>query len=917
MKKRVFYAVVLLINVLLITNCYVKTSKTEKLKNQHAKFLKNHPFNKTVSLSKKERKKQGLPPNAYYEQEYLNEINPATGRTHPENYIQLQQELKNQRLSQRVPGDAANNAWEERGPNNVGGRTRTLLLDPNDANHKRVFAGGVSGGLWVNNDITDVNSSWSRVGIDENLSISCITVDPNNSQIMYVGTGESYTGDQAIGNGVWKSTDGGTTWTNVFNDNNNPNITDRLFYINTIKAWNNPSTNQTEVFIGVGGAYYTEGAQWAGDGKTGLFKSTDGGANWVKQNLPSIPGSATEYEPNDIEVGIDNTLWIATEGNVYGKGGGTVIKSSDGTNFTTAYINPTAYASRSQIALSKQDANTMYMVIAIKHYSGGQLQAPFLKFVKTTNGFSTTTDVNLPADVDTDLSPLDFTRGQAGYDLLLEVDPTDDTILYTGGINLFRSTNSGSSWSQISKWSNNNDMAGLTVPLVHSDQHILIFDPTNSDKAVIGNDGGVFYASSLTNASSVTTSISARNKDYNVMQFYNGAIGQDANSDQLLAGAQDNGTQFIDGASPGINSSVQAFGGDGAYSFIDKDGVYAISSYVYNVKGISTLPFDGTYSYIDNDQSSGSFINPQELDDNLDILYANSYNNSGSTRFARYTSLTAVNPVRTNFTIGSSNSHCTALKISPFTTGSSTLFLGTATGKLYKISNADTNPSSTDISSFSFVGSISSIEFGANENEILVTFHNYGVTSIWFTEDGGTTWMNKEGNFPDIPVKAILMNPLNNDQVIIGTQLGVWYTYNFKDANPNWQQAYNGMSNVKVTSFELRTSDNTILATTYGRGMFTGKFTAATAATTTIDFHSSFDVYPTISDGHFTVSTNLDLGKTNLTIFDIQGKQVFTQKVDFNHQKKQEISVTLTSGVYIVHLIDEQQQKSTRKIIIK
>jgi len=82
------------------------------------------------------------------------------------------------------------NEWVERGPNNVGGRTRMVMYDPNDATHKRVFAGGVSGGLWVNDDITDVNSSWTQVGIDDNLSVTCMAVDPNNSQIMYIGTGE-------------------------------------------------------------------------------------------------------------------------------------------------------------------------------------------------------------------------------------------------------------------------------------------------------------------------------------------------------------------------------------------------------------------------------------------------------------------------------------------------------------------------------------------------------------------------------------------------------------------------------------------------------------------------------------------------------------------------------------------------------
>ena len=114
-----------------------------------------------------------------------------------------------------MPGENSN-SWEERGPDNVGGRTRTIMFDPNDATNKRVFAGGVSGGLWVNDDITDGASAWTEVNIPQNLGISCITYDPNNTNIFYVGTGESYVFGDVNGNGVWKSIDGGANWIQVF-----------------------------------------------------------------------------------------------------------------------------------------------------------------------------------------------------------------------------------------------------------------------------------------------------------------------------------------------------------------------------------------------------------------------------------------------------------------------------------------------------------------------------------------------------------------------------------------------------------------------------------------------------------------------------------------------------------------------------
>ncbi len=907
MKRRLLF---LSLGVLLITAIgvlFVKTDSTEtsvaELREKHKQHLENSPFTETLKLTKAERKAKGLPPNKFYEREWELTMNPATGRPEPGKVLELQNQLLEDRRLGRLPGDAVDNAWVERGPNNVGGRTRVVFFDPNDNTNSRVFAGGVSGGLWVTNDIT-TDGGWTQVaGVPGNMNVSCYAIDPNDSNTWYIGTGEQYTFGAAVGSGVYKTTDGGTTWTNIpvqlagggsFDFNATNSFFAGMFYINDIEAWDNGGN--TEVFVGVGAHVYGDSSSptsWLGLQSSGLYRSTDDGANWSRiesANMQFTFSSANYYFiPNDFEIGADNTLWmgtIATPG-IGGGGGGRIFSTTNGSTWTEAGASPLTNGNRVELAMSSTNANKMYALI--------QTNANPAMYV-STNKFGAVTATSLPNDPDGSVTAADFTRGQSFYDLVIEVDPSDDDRVFIGGINVHRTTNGGTSWNTISHWSTSWSTAGS---LVHADQHALTFRPGNSNQAVLGHDGGVSFANNLSASGNNLSAIYDVDDDYNTVQFYYGGIGPSATNELLIAGAQDNGSQFINGGSAGINGTFDVSGGDGAYSTIDQDGNYMIVSYVYNVHYYRRLPYTGAGYTIQNNQNEGDFINPAGLDHNQNVMYANG--TAGTTyRINRY-DLGTNSSTKTQLTNALLDAAPTAFEVSPFTTGSSTLFVGTSNGKLLRLANADGSPTWSEVTGSGFVGSVSDIEFGADEDELFVTFHNYGVTSIWHTTNGGTSWSSKEGDLPDMPVKAILQNPLAANEVIVGTELGVWATSNFGDASPTWVQSYNGMSDVKVMDLDLRAADNAVMATTFGRGMFTGQFLATSTPTfnmaATNDPQSVCDNVDAVFNFDFTAIAGFNETTTFSASGNPAGSSVAFNPTSLNNTGTFDMTVSNLSGV--------------------
>ncbi|SHG78096.1 immunoglobulin-like domain-containing protein [Winogradskyella jejuensis] len=822
----------------------------EEQRAAHEAIVANSPFKETLKWDKRKRKKEGLPPNRYFEQMWELTVNPSTGKLDDGELTILREEIAQQRASERNPGEAGND-WDERGPNDIGGRTRAILFDPNDATNNTVYAGGVSGGLWKNTNITSSSSQWQRVeNVPGNLSVTSITVDPNNSNRWYVGTGEQYTAGDVVGNGVYVTNDGGNSWTSVnippagpgtFEFNASNLFLSGIFYVNDVVAWNNGGN--TELFVGVGAHVYGDSSSptnWLGLQTAGLYRSTDGGSTWGRIETPNLQfdfsGTAYPVIPNDFEIGADGKLWMGTitTPGIGGGGGGRVFSTTNGSTWTEAGASPLTDSNRVEIAVSSTNANKMYALTQ-------GVSSPVHVYT-TTNGFNTISSGALPNDADQGIPANDFCRGQAFYDLMIEVDPNNDNILYVGGIDLFRSTNSAGSWTQISKWSNNPGLNTLSAPLVHADQHAMTFRPGNSNQAVFGNDGGIYYASSLSTASSNGSAIGVRNNNYNVTQYVKAGIGPNGSGSTnviFTAGAQDNGSQaFRNGnAAPGINGSEELSDGDGFYTFVDKDGQYMIATFVNNVIYRFNLPWNGLgrrqggATTLASSQTTGDFVNQMDYDSDANRLLTN--NSSGSSFSIR--SINVASNSSGTFTNAALTAKPTAFRASPF--ANNVWYVGLANGGLVRLSNVTNNSATFTTINTPFVGSVSSVRYGETANDIFVTIHNYGVTSVWATSNGGSSWQNKEGDLPNIPVRDMLQNPLNRNEAILATQLGVWSTSNFNSSSPNWTQAYNGMSDASVTSFDYWAvngddNNNQIIASTYGRGVFTGTFTATTVPDT-------------------------------------------------------------------------------------
>ena len=407
-----------------------------------------------------------------------------------------------------------------------------------------------------------------------------------------------------------------------------------------------------------------------------------------------------------------------------------------------------------------------------------------------------------------------------------------------------------------------------------------------------------------------------RNNGYNTLQFYSCAMDPTPGSNNYLGGLQDNGTLLYEGSPLDINDMID--GGDGAFCFWDRNesNVYVTSVY-YN--RYSSWYNGSQYDYLNG--NSGTFISPADYDYELNTIYSNGVQFMGgyANRILRITGI----PFNMNdqlVNIGTTTSvpfsHVKYSRFSP--AGTATIFVGTQVGELYKVENVNSTPNALEIGSTEFpTASISCIALGQSEDTILVTFSNYGVSSVWQTYDGGDNWQEKETNLPDMPIRWAIYHPNNNGQALLATETGVWATNSLKEDDTEWAPAVDEMANVRVDMLKFRYGDNKVLAATHGRGLFT--------ATYDLDIYlgmeenslvSEIEIYPNPASDYINFKTEND----NIETFDIQIYDINGRLVNDIPSVRNNFSLNVSqfnSGTYVAIIKSESRLMAKETFIVR
>jgi photosystem II stability/assembly factor-like uncharacterized protein len=625
------------------------------------------------------------------------------------------------------------------------GRLNFVRIHPTDPN--TIFVGAPAGGLWKS---TDGGATWSTNTDHLSQVIGCtdLAIDPNNPDIMYLATGDGDGGDTYT-IGILKSIDGGTTW----------NTTGLSYFMANTRQISKIllDPNNTSTLLVASSA--------------GVFRSTDAAATFTNVQTGSFKDM--EFKPGD-----PNTVYVS---------GTEVYRSNNnGQNWTkvTLGLPASALVSRLALAVTANDNNYVYVLAAKAAPDFG-----FEGIYRSTNGGSTFTKIttSTPVNVLGWNSNGGDTGGQGWYDLTIAASPTNKDEIITGGVNLWRSTNGGSSFTLNGHWT------GSGAPYTHADNHDIIF--VNGTTAYVANDGGLYKT---TDNGASWTDLS---NGLQIAQMY--GFGQSTtNPSLIIQGWQDNGTnRFLNG------TWQEVLGGDGMLGFIDWNndqnmwGSQPDGSLFRSTNGGNS--WNGATGGINE---TGGWVTPWSQDPlNAGTLYSGFLNMWKSTNGG--ISWTKIS----NFT---STSTMTTFAVSPANTQ---VIWAAKPSYLYLTTNGGTNWTTiSNVPSGTITGIACS---NTDPNKVWITYSGFNNSNkVFQSNDQGASWINLSGSIPNIPINCIVYeNNSPTDAIYIGTDVGAFYKNSSLSV---WQPFSNGLPNVIVTELHIQYATGKVRASTYGRGMW-------------------------------------------------------------------------------------------------
>ncbi len=742
------------------------------------------------------------------------------------------------RALREQPG--SRNAWVQRGPTNIGGRVTAMAVDPTDAN--TVYAAAAEGGVLRS---YDGGQHWTPLFDDmPSLSIGAIALDPSDPSVIYAGTGEVNPGGGSVaygGAGVFRSDDQGATWTPIGLENSGS--------IGRIRVDPN---DPDRIFVAV------MGQLWETDSERGVYRTTDGGANWERVLFVDEETGCVDLiqRPDDPDL-LYAAMWERLrqpEYYDYGGPGCAVYRSTDGGD-SWALVGgglpaPSSSGGRIGLSLCAAQPDVMHAIYAdnIGYFDG--------LYRSEDGGFSwyRTNDGSLS----------NVFASYGWWFGNVRTHPVDPDTIFVLGLYFYRSTNGGSSY-------------GSADGSMHVDHHGLAFGPGPSPVIYNGNDGGVYRS---TNGGTVWTKL----PDLPITQFYRLAL--DANNPlAFYGGAQDNGTCRTQSGQPDDYDMI--YGGDGFQALVHPNSSNRIwAQYQYGSLSYSSNG-GGSWSGATGGTSGRRNWNSPLAQDptDPDTRYF------GTHRVYRNVSNTSWTAISGDLTGGSHgggsgqvNGTLTTIAASPL--DGDVIWAGSDDGYVSVTGNGGSSWSTVSATlPDRWITSVTCDPTGRETAYVTVSGFRWAepLPHVFRTTDLGATWTPIAGNLPEAPANDLVADPLHEGRYFVATDVGVYETTN---GGLSWTALGTGLPNVVVTQLAYEHSGRRLYAATYGRSFFeieVGDPTATpgTPAGDPLAFGRTESPYPNPTpDGAWIAWSLVRSARLEVEVLTVAGRRVWSRELD-------------------------------------